>query len=85
MLRLSRYVSPDGTGGVAHKSVNRFAALPGALNMGTGIVAVALSAAVEDQPRGGDSGLGRSAHIQYVWGQRQRLTRTRAVDVPQAQ
>ncbi len=52
--------------------------------MGAGIVAVAPSAAVEDQPRGGESGLGRRAHVQHVWGQGQRLTRARAVDVPQA-
>lgn len=50
----------------------------------TRIVAVAPSGAVEDQPRGGDRGFGRSAHIQHVWGQGQRLTRARGVDVPQA-
>lgn len=84
VLRLGRDVSPDRAGGAAHKGVDRFAALPAALDMDAGIVAVAPSAAVEDQARGGDSGLGRSAHIQHVRGQGQRLTWARAVSVPQA-
>src|SRR5437870_4947556 len=83
-LRLGRYVSPGGAGGAAHESVDGFAALHGALSVGAGVVAVAPSAAVEDEPRGGDGGLGRSADVQHVWGEGQRLTWARAVDIPQA-
>ena len=36
--------------------------------------AVAPSAALNDQSQGGDGGPGRSAHIQHVWGEGQRLT-----------
>ena len=56
-MRVGWYASPERAGCPAHESVDFFPALPGALQPGTGIVAVASCAAVEDQSGCGDSGL----------------------------
>jgi len=70
-------LSPGRCGSAAHKSIDLFAVLLGALNLRPWVMAVVPAAAVEDQCRGRDNGLGRSANLHNVRQQVQRLAAPR--------